>query len=231
MIKMISKEDYYFRIDERQNTLDSLHKTRVFLSKIDEDEFYWKRAMIALHNALYGSMILVLQGTNPVRVEDKKKTEQMKKLRQKKNPLEADTGERYVISFNEALRRIQRPEFMKMYVGSKFVCITPEAEKYKQMPEHSDKAEFFAPELSVSLEHLNDYIRNQFLHYFPISISFGKGGFVQIIADIAKLIEFLLLRCGNFRIDSDEESNFIKGEISAISDLVTGLKGKHLPNE
>lgn len=213
---MISKEDYYFRIDERQNTLDSLQKTRVFLSKIEKDEFYWKWAMIALHNAVYGSMILSLLGSNPERVKAKNS---------KKD------GEEKVIGFWEAFKRVQNPELMRMYVGSKFVCITPEAEKLNQNPEHAKKAGLFSPELNTSLGHLNNYIRNQFLHYYPVSISFGKGGFVQITEDVTGLIEFLLLKSGNFGVNSDEEGDFIKGEISSILDLVRGLKKKYLPNE
>lgn len=205
--------NYYFRVDERQNALDSLHKTRVFLSKIDEDDFYWKWAMIALHNALYGSMVLVLLGSNPGRVKDKDKRK---------------GGEEKLIGFWEAFKRIQNPKYMKMYVGSKFICVVPDAEMRSKKQEYTDRAGLFPLELSTSLEHLNDYIRNQFLHYYPVSISFGKGGFVQIVEDIIKLVEFLLLKSGNFRIDNDEESNFIKGEIAAILDLIKEIKKKHL---
>lgn len=205
-----SPNDYYFRIDEKQNTLDSLHKTRAFLAKVDEDEFYWKWAMIALHNALYGSMILVLKGTNPERVKDGTTKD----------------GQARVISFREAFKRTRQPKFMQMYVGSKFVCVTPEAEKLKQNPEYTEKAELFPPELNTSIEHLNNYIRNQFMHYYPVSISFGKGGFVQIIEDATRLIEFLLLKSGNFRIDSDEEVEYIKSEITSILDLVEAFKAR-----
>lgn len=214
MSGLSTSDNYYFRIDERQNTLDSLQKTRVFLSRVDEDEFYWKWAMIALHNAVYGSMVLALLGGNPERVKYSGKS-----------------GEEKVISFWEAFKRVQNPKSMRMYVGSKFACITPEAEKLKQNPEHTKKAGFFLPELYTSLEHLNNYIRNQFLHYYPVSISFGKGGFVEIVEDVTMLIEFLLLKSGNFRIDSDEENNFIKGEIFTILDSVAVLKKKHLLNE
>lgn len=208
-----NSSDYYLRIDEKQNTLDSLHKTRVFLAKVDEDEFYWKWAMIALHNAVYGSMVLVLLGTNPEKVRAKSKSKD---------------GEEKLIGFREAFRRVQDKEVMRMYTNSKFVCITSDAEKYKRMPEYKDKAEFFSPELRESIEHLNNYIRNQFMHYYPASISFGKGGFVQIIEDVTRLIEFLLLRSGNFKIDSDKEAEYIKAEIASIFDSVGALKGKYL---
>ena len=65
-----SQQNYYFRIDEKSNTFDSLQKTAVFLEKVEEEPFYWKWAMIALHNAFYGSMILSLQGSNPARVNE-----------------------------------------------------------------------------------------------------------------------------------------------------------------
>jgi len=200
-----TKEDYYFRIDERQNTFDSLQKTKVFLDKIDEDEFYWKWAMLALHNTLYGSMILALLGSNSARVKD-----------ERKNKKDVKSDKNFVISFWEAFKRIQKPKYMKMYVGSKFVCITPEIEKFKQGQEYKDKAGFFPPGLNSSLEHLNNYIRNQFLHYYPTLISFGKGGFIEIILDATNLIRFLLLECGNVRIDSEDERNFIDNSLSSI---------------
>ena len=224
-----SQEDYYFRIDERQNTLDSLQKTREFLSRVDKDEFYWKWAMISLHNALYGSMILVLQGTNPVRVEDKGRAENIKRLKRKNPTLEIDVDEHHIISFFKAFEMIQMSEFMEMYVDSKFVCITPEAEKFDQKSKYTKKVALFPPRLNTSLEHLNNYIRNQFLHYYPISISYGKGGFVQIIEDVIELMEFLLLKSGNFRIDNDEEWRSIKTEIASILDLVGMLRVKYLP--
>ena len=103
-----------------------------------------------------------------------------------------------------------------MYVGSKFVCINPEGEKYKQNLEYKNKAGFFPPGLISSIEHLNNYIRNQFLHYYPTLISFGKGGFIEIILDTTSLIRFLLLECGNVRIDSEDERKFIDDSLSSI---------------
>lgn len=209
MDNKIPPSNYYFRINERQNTFDSLQKTRVFLSKINEDEFYWKWAMLALHNAIYGSLILSLQGTNPDNVKAKYNTKD---------------GEKKVIGFWEAFQRVQNPRYMNMYIGSKFVYATPDADKIKGEQRYNEKAGLFLPELITSLEHLNNYIRNQFLHYFPMAISFGKGGFVQIIKDSTGLIGFLLLESGNFGIDSDEERAFIRDELSAIENLAAGLK-------
>lgn len=58
----------FLRFNKKSNTYDSLEKLFLFLNKIKEDLNFWKWAIIALHNALYNAMILLLQGTNPIRV-------------------------------------------------------------------------------------------------------------------------------------------------------------------
>ena len=197
--------NYYLRVDEKTNTLDSLQKTRVFLSSADKDDFYWKWSMIALHNVLYGSMILALKGTNPERVGGKNKR---------------------LISFGEALKRIQNPKYMGMYISSKFVCINPEIDKLKGVEKYRTKATIFPPELSVDLEHLNKYIRNEFMHYYPKSISFGKRGFIEIIYNSSDLIKFLLLESGNV-ILNDGDRRLIKDELNLLQILTTNLKIKY----
>ncbi len=216
------QESYYFRIDERQNAFDSLQKTAEFLGKVKDDEFYWKWTMIALHNALYGSMVLALQATNPpATVKDEKKSEQIRKRKKKDPTLEIDDD--YLIGFYDAYKRIQQPDPMNQNLGSKFACIIPEWEEYSKKPEYKNRISFFSPDLNTSITHLNNYIRNQFLHYYPVSISYGKGGFVEIIAQIVPLIRFLLLECGNVRIDSDEEGKSIANNLNIIDDLIRDI--------
>lgn len=207
-------KDYYYRIDEKQNTLDSLEKVLAFAENIEKDESYWKWTMIALHNALYGSMILSLVGTNPasVRVNAKK---------------EAVPDMNRLISFKVAYKRVQNPKYMRLYVNSRFLTIYPGADKLRLKPEYAAKSEFFSPEVNVSIEHLNDYIRNQFMHFYPISVSYGKGGFALILEDVIRVIKFLILECGNVRIDSPEEELKIRGTISRIEQIASFMKTKY----
>lgn len=54
----------YFRLDERSNALDYLRKVRLHLTEVENDQWAWKWAFIALHGALYGFAITVAKGTD-----------------------------------------------------------------------------------------------------------------------------------------------------------------------
>jgi len=92
----LESDKNFIRFDEKSNTYDSLEKLLVFLDNTEKDLNYWKWVIFALHNALYGAMILSLQGTNSARVTKNKK----------------------LISFFESFDRIQKEKYMRMYVGS-----------------------------------------------------------------------------------------------------------------
>ncbi|MBD3360006.1 MAG: hypothetical protein GF365_04860 [Candidatus Buchananbacteria bacterium] len=166
-----NKEGYYLRIDEKSNTIDSLDKLLYFLQHVDVDNvFYWKWAMIALHNCFYSSMILCLIGANPQNIITNKKQHTDDKAK--------------ILSFYDALKRVQNPTYMNLYDNSK--CLAIEHNQYN------------------SIEHLNDLIRNQFMHYKPALISYGIGGFLEIINDVLPMTRFLLTMSGNIRLNEEE---------------------------
>ncbi len=70
-------------------------------------------------------------------------------------------------------------------------------------------------------------MRNQFLHYYPLSIAFGKQGFIQVAGGAIELIEFLLLESGNIMINSEQEELSIRTEITDIKKLTKTLKESH----
>lgn len=207
----------YLQIDEKLNALDSLSRTRLFLGNVSKDPLSWKWVMIALHNSLYGAMILALQGSSP----EKRVAVQTKKL------LSADYDTPRLIGFPEVWKRVCNPDYMGLYLNSRFVCVLPADDQVQELsndPVKSKKAAFFGPRLLVSVDHLNKYIRNQFMHYYPVSISYGLTGFMQIISDVPPVIRFLLLECGNVRLDADEEAIIIDDELSTINELLGRLR-------
>ena len=48
----------FFRTDEEIDTVNALKTFCFFWEKIKEDEYYYKWAIIALHNALQGFMVV-----------------------------------------------------------------------------------------------------------------------------------------------------------------------------
>jgi hypothetical protein len=147
----LQSDNNYIRFDEKSNTYDSLEKVLFFLKNIKMDLSYWKWAIFALHNGLYGAMILSLQGTNPARVIqiNKMLKEKLKKFYKINNIENKHVGKIWLhgklISFIESFNRIQKEKHMKMYIGSKI---------FRAKNHHKE-----------SIKWLNNELRNPFAHF------------------------------------------------------------------
>jgi len=95
-------------VDEKSNFLDSLEKLLFFLTQTEEgkEKMSWKWAIVALYEALYGAMILALQGGNFKRVIELCRT--CKKTRSGK-----------LISFEDAFKWIQEENKLPRRTGVK----------------------------------------------------------------------------------------------------------------
>lgn len=150
----------YLSLSEEENALDYLEQAYNFIKQAENNNLAWKWAIIALHGALYGFAICTLKGTNPDRVTYN--TKSGKKL----------------ISFNEALKRCQKPKYMHMLVTSKCLQLTDQQNK--------------------SIHYLKDTFRNNFEHFIPKSWFIELHGIPQIVIDVLNIIRFLSLDTGNF---------------------------------
>jgi hypothetical protein len=194
----LKSDKNYLRFDEKSNTYDSLEKLCLFLSKVQNEPNFWKWSIIALHNSLYGAMILSLQGSNPDRVSKfpiGKKT--IYSTSSDNEPITLKVENRKLIDFSEAFKRIQKDKFMKMNVGSNIF-----------------KSEFRHQE---TVRALNNIFRNQFLHFMPLGWSIEIMGLDYLINDCLEIIEFCLLKSGNVMLD-EEESKFFKDILYKVKD-------------
>ena len=177
----------YFEINEFSNAIDSLKRVHAFLSILD-DPFRWKWVSISLVNALYCLMICVLRVGNYKAVidfdkMDKKSMMNLTKLRESsltKDFIEArrlenkfiDSRGGVLISFIDALERIQDEEFMKKYSANKTIEISA-----------SEKA---------NILELRKTFRNQFEHYRPLSWMIDQRVFIPMVRDTLSIIKKLL---------------------------------------
>lgn len=185
----LKSDENYLRFDEKSNTYDSLEKLLFFLDGVEKNLNFWKWAIIALHSALYGSMILSLQGTHPDRVSKLPiKKKRIHTIDEKDNPVTIEINDKKLISFHDAFKRIQQTKYMKMYVGSKFF-----------RPKHNHYE---------AVEWINDELRNPFLHFIPRGWSIGIKGLKEIFRDCLEIIEFCLFQSGNVRLEEDERQKF-----------------------
>lgn len=141
------------RIDEKENAIDSLEMSLSFLKKTKENKFYWKWVIIAIYNALYGFMVCALTQGNP------------------DNVLKGSNS--YLISFKDALERIQKKEYLGCF-GVKPIIL-----------DQKDKKD---------MEILQKILRNNFEHFSPkawiielsgMSIIMNTG--LKIIKDLCNL--------------------------------------------
>jgi hypothetical protein len=179
----------YLRFDEKSNTYDSLEKLNLFLSKVKNEPNFWKWTIIALHNALYGSMILSLQGTHSDRVTKfpiKKK--KINSIDSNNKPIVLEVENRKLIDFMKAFERIQKDKFMKMNIGS--IVFKSKARHRKE------------------IKALNDIFRNQFMHFMPVNWSIQIKGLDFLVSDCLEIIEFCLLKSGNVILDEEEVKFF-----------------------
>lgn len=151
----------YLRLSEETNALDYLERAYSYIQQVEGDILAWKWVVLALHGALYGFAICACRGTNPDNVTYKTKK-----------------GIERLISFNEALKRCQNPNWMNMTIMSKHLKLTDQQRE--------------------SISKLKRRFRDAFEHYIPKGWSIEAHGMPQITIDVLEVIRFLALDTGNY---------------------------------
>ncbi len=151
----------YLEITEEINSFDFLEKSYFYISQRKVKPLDWKWVSIALHGALYGFAVCVLKGTNYERVLEKNKK-----------------GIGRLISFDEAVKRCQKSEYVKMTIDSKALVLSDGQKE--------------------SIRVLKDILRNNFIHYVPSNWSIEIHGCPRMAIDILDIISFLVFESGNY---------------------------------
>jgi len=151
----------YLEITEEINSFDFLEKSYFYISQRKVKPLDWKWVSIALHGALYGFAVCVLKGTNYERVLEKNKK-----------------GIGRLISFDEAVKRCQKSEYVKMTIDSKALILCDGQKE--------------------SIRVLKDILRNNFIHYVPSNWSIEIHGCPKMAIDVLGIISFLVFESGNY---------------------------------
>ncbi|MEW6351211.1 MAG: hypothetical protein AB1646_19305 [Thermodesulfobacteriota bacterium] len=165
--------DHYLRSDERLDTMTSLEMVCEQLPKVVDEPHRWKWVVIALHNALQGSMVLALKGSAGLDVMTDKNA---KKLLAFLTQDGASSPKLWLDDFGSLFRKIQRPECMARLVGSRH---------FEPKGTQTD-----------SVKILNE-IRNTFIHFFPKTQSTAVHDLLAILQDCIDIIDFLLFKSEN----------------------------------
>lgn len=190
-------DNNFLRFNEKSNIYDSLEKLEFFLDQTQYDLNFWKWAIIALHNSLYGSMILCLTRTNPTSIIeiDKELEDKLNKI-YKIDKLNINSTNHVpkiclhgkIISFLKSFKRIQQQKYMRMNTSSNI---------FNSAQRHIESTKF-----------LNSELRNQFLHFSPMGWSISTLDFKNVFNDCLEIIKFCILRSGNVLLEEEERQLF-----------------------
>lgn len=147
----------YFETDEKANAIDFLAMASRFRMEAETDPTRWKWIFIAAHGALYGFMICALTKTSYRNVceYDRKAQKYTDRL----------------ISFPEALERVQNSNYMCGYVDA--------------APLHLSGVQL------ADISTLTKLLRNSFEHFTPKLWAIEMAGLPRILSTAADLIEAL----------------------------------------
>ena len=146
-------------LSEEKNALDYLEKAYYYIQKTDEDVIAWKWVVLSLHGGLYAFAVCALTWGNYKRVTYTNKK-----------------GVERLISFDEALRRCQQPNYMRISVGGNELQLSSEQKE--------------------SIKKLKQ-IRNRLEHYIPMSWRIYLDGIPEVVINVLDVIRFLVLNTSN----------------------------------
>jgi len=165
------RKPIWLRTDELTESVKALEAFYSNIRRVNGDPYYWKWAVIALHNAVQGFMVCALRGSNNLAV------------------LTPESAKEWMDAY-----RVGKPypeerldDFLNLYKKIKG--------HYMHQYAHSGR---FVPkgQQGWSIKKLNSF-RNEFIHFVPRGWSIEVGGFPKICADSLDIVEFLVNSSGN----------------------------------
>jgi len=210
----MNTQNDFFEINEIENLIDNLEMVAHFLES--SISYKWKWAIIALHQALYGSLISALQGSDPRQtvVDRQKDSGRAVMLRVNRIPLdviassfgkEEETirdwiSNPYLISLDEALRRVKRIDCLPSIINVQPLVTTKEEDD--------------------AIHRLTKEFRNEFEHFAPKGWVVFTSILPPIARSILRVIHFLTLESNCVNISPEQEQR-IKTALSKIENLIS----------
>ena len=162
---------HYLRTDEVEEAISATEMVAESVAAVKVDIYRWKWALIALHSAVQGFMVLALRGSNGLVALKDDVAAAWLDAYEKNLPLPEERLDSY-----ENLYRKVKGDRMLIYGHSK-----------KFVPNGSQGS---------SINKLKD-LRDDFIHFVPKGWSLEVSGLPRIFGDCIDFIEFLGWECGN----------------------------------
>ncbi|MBL8076969.1 MAG: hypothetical protein JNM55_03325 [Anaerolineales bacterium] len=194
-------QEEHFEINETDNLIDNIEMVSHFLGS--SIKYKWKWSAIALHQALYGALISVLQGTDPRqtvidRQRDTGKAVMLHVYRVPIGVIASSFGKNeetirewitnpYLISLDEALRRVKRIEHLPPLIN---------ARPLETSTEEDD-----------AIRRLTKEFRNEFEHFSPKAWVVFTSGMPTIFSNILRVIRFLEFESNCVTMSTEQEQH------------------------
>lgn len=174
----------------------SLRMAGSFLAKTQDDRYYWKWMLVALHNSLQGFMACALKGEDGLAPMKDRVAQKWLEAKKKGQPLP----------------REELDTFLNLYKKIKSERMLMNATSIQFIP--SGKQDY-------SVRKLNR-LRNNFIHFTPKSWSFDVTDLPKTSRDCLQIIKFLVEKSGNITIN-EQRYREITDEINNMSDSLKTL--------
>jgi hypothetical protein len=183
----------YLSLDSQRDAVEALEHTAFFLEKARTDIDWWKWAIVALHNAVQGFMVLALQGSWNVTV------------------LRRDQRERKLRAYQEHLQALDAGDKEAAHAANQVMLfgdaeLAPFEELYGRIKSNDQGMLQFMdsrcyeprPTDDQCMECLDD-LRNELLHFVPSGRHFLLTRFPAVTETGLHIISFLVNESNNIR--------------------------------
>ena len=210
----MSTQEDRFEINEIDNLIDNVEMVAHFLET--SISYKWKWVVIALHQALYGALISALQGSDPRQtvVDRQKDSGRAVMLHVHKVPIDviaSSFGKNketirdwisnpYLISLDEALRRVKQKECLPSLVNVQPLVTTAEEDD--------------------AIRKLTKEFRNEFEHFSPKGWVVFTSGMPTIVSSVLRVIRFLEFEsnCVGMSLEQEQRLKTALAEIEHLLD-------------
>jgi len=209
----MSTQEDRFEINEIDNLVDNVEMVAHFLET--SIHYKWKWVAIALHQALYGALISALQGSDPRQtvVDRQKVSGKAVMLHVHKVPIDviaSSFGKNeetirdwisnpYLISLDEALRRVKQKECLPSLVNVQPLVTTAEE--------------------NDAIRKLTKEFRNEFEHFAPKGWVVFTSGMPAIVSSVLRVIRFLEFESNCVTMSFEQEQR-LKTALAKIEHLL-----------
>lgn len=163
----ISDQDW-LRTNEKAEAFESLKLANELMDKVDDDPYYWKWIILAVHGALQATMVLAVTGSTQYGALSEESQEAITAGKQ---------AIRHMADFPELYRRVKRKKAMTLFVTSKPLAGSPETDR--------------------AVRYLHRHLRNKFIHFLPTGWSIWIGDLPSVLDRCVSVISFLAFESGN----------------------------------